>query len=71
MGINLDTDSIIPGGKYHNRRDYMGFPNLNKKLVYKPFQPLNISGFSHSDNTFERLKERDFLIHTPTTSFHI
>ena len=69
MGINLDTDSIIPGGKYHNRRDYMGFPNLNKKLVYKPFQPLNISGFSHSDNTFERLKERDFLIHTPYNKF--
>ena len=69
MGINLETDSIIPGGKYHNRRDYMGFPNLNKKLVYKPFQPLNISGFSHSDNTFERLKERDFLIHTPYNKF--
>ncbi len=69
MGINLETDSIIPGGKYHNRRDYMGFPNLNKNLVYKPFQPLNISGFSHSDNTFERLKERDFLIHTPYNKF--
>ena len=62
MGINLDTDSIIPGGKYHNRRDYMDFPDLDDKLVYTPFYPVNISDFSHSDNTFERLKERDFLI---------
>ena len=69
MGINLETDSIIPGGKYHNRRDYMDFPNLDDKLVYKPFSPLNISNFSHSDNTFNKLKERDFLIHTPYIKF--
>ncbi len=24
----VSTDSIIPGGRYHNRRDYMDFPNL-------------------------------------------
>ncbi|MDG1052341.1 MAG: polyphosphate kinase 1, partial [Flavobacteriaceae bacterium] len=69
MGINLETDSIIPGGKYHNRRDYMDFPNLDDKLVYKSFSPLNISNFSHSDNTFNKLKERDFLIHTPYIKF--
>lgn len=27
MGIN-SKDSLIPGGRYHNRRDYMDFPNL-------------------------------------------
>jgi len=27
-----DTDSIIPGGRYHNRRDYMKFP------LYAPYQ---------------------------------
>ena len=51
MGINNETDSIIPGGKYHNRRDYMDFPNLSDNLVYKPMQPLNVKDFSHSDNT--------------------
>ena len=25
------VDSIIPGGRYHNRRDYMNFPNLGRK----------------------------------------
>ena len=69
MGINNETDSIIHGGKYHNRRDYMDFPNLNNSLVYKPLIPLNVKGFSHSDNTFDRLKEKDFMIHTPYHKF--
>ena len=34
MGID-NTDSIIPGGRYHNRRDYMGFPSLGRTdLMY-------------------------------------
>ena len=69
MGINNETDSIIPGGKYHNRRDYMDFPNLHTDLVYKPIHPLNVKGFSHSDNTFDKLKEKDFMIHTPYHKF--
>ena len=69
MGINNETDSIIPGGKYHNRRDYMDFPNLHTDLVYNPMHPLNVKGFSHSDNTFDKLKEKDFMIHTPYHKF--
>ncbi|MDB9976496.1 polyphosphate kinase 1 [Flavobacteriaceae bacterium] len=69
MGINNETDSIIPGGKYHNRRDYMDFPNLHTDLVYEPMQHLNVKGFSHSDNTFDKLKEKDFMIHTPYHKF--
>ena len=25
-----NTDSVIPGGRYHNRRDYMSFPNFGR-----------------------------------------
>ncbi len=36
MGID-SSDSVIPGGRYHNRRDYMNFPNLGRyDLLYKP-----------------------------------
>ncbi len=27
-----DTDSVIPGGRYHNRRDYMSFPSLEEPI---------------------------------------
>jgi polyphosphate kinase len=29
------TDSIIPGGRYHNRRDYMGFSLGRLDLLQK------------------------------------
>ncbi len=69
MGINTETDSVIASRKYHNRRDYMAFPDIKTNLIYKSFSPLNIPDFSHSDNTFEKLKNRDFLIHTPYNKF--
>ena len=38
-----DTDSVIPGGRYHNRRDYMGFPSLGRTdLLYARIKPLSI-----------------------------
>ena len=58
MNINSDTDSIIPGGKYHNRRDYMNFPNLKTKLTYKKIIPLNIVDFNNNKSVFETLDKK-------------
>ena len=70
MQIDDETDSIIPGGKYHNRRDYMKFPSLNKiNLLYKPIKALNIKGFNLGENTFNKLNDRDFILHTPFQKF--
>ena len=33
INIDTETDSVIPGGKYHNRRDYIDLPSLNKKKL--------------------------------------
>ncbi len=39
LGV-ASTDSLIPGGRYHHRRDYMNFPSLKRKdLLYDPFPP--------------------------------
>jgi polyphosphate kinase len=70
MKIDDDTDSMIPGGKYHNRRDYMSFPSLNKRnLLYKPIKPLNINGFDLRDSMFETISKKDFLLHAPFHKF--
>src|SRR5690606_22600218 len=44
--MNIDSsDSIIPGGRYHNRRDYMSFPNLGRyDLLYRENPPLPVPG---------------------------
>src|SRR5690606_40415813 len=39
------TDSVIPGGRYHNRRDYMGFPSLGRQdLMYEKIVQLPVKG---------------------------
>jgi len=70
LKFDHDTDSIIPGGKYQNRRDYMSFPSMNKNnLSYKKFKPLDLKGFDLSKNIFDTLKKRDYLLHTPFHKF--
>ena len=46
--LNIDSrDSLIPGGKYHHRRDYMNFPSLDRPdLLYSKFSPLQIPNLS-------------------------
>lgn len=69
MGIEK-KDSVIPGGRYHFRRDYMDFPNLNRKnLLYDQQKPLPIKGISLNDNLFEKVAEKDFLQYTPYHTF--
>ncbi|MGI0106285.1 polyphosphate kinase 1 [Salinimicrobium sp. WS361] len=69
MGIDA-TDSIIPGGRYHNRRDYMNFPSLGgEELQYKSYEPLPIPGLILQGSLFKEIAKKDFLLHTPYQSF--
>lgn len=69
MGID-STDSIIPGGRYHNRRDYMNFPSLgNEELQYKSYEPLPVPGLVLQGSLFKEIAQKDYLLHTPYQSF--
>jgi polyphosphate kinase len=70
-GMHIDSsDSIIPGGRYHNRRDYMSFPNLGRyDLLYKENVPLPISGLSIEGSILEKIKKKDYLLYAPYQSF--
>ncbi|SHJ15494.1 polyphosphate kinase 1 [Algibacter luteus] len=69
MGIDT-TDSIIPGGRYHNRRDYMSFPSLGRTdLLYSKIEPLPIKGLSLKDSIFEAIAKKDYLLHAPYQTF--
>lgn len=64
------NDSIIPGGRYHNRRDYMAFPNLGRfDLLYKTNEPLPVCGLSLDGSILDKISKRDFLINAPYQSF--
>ncbi|WP_350289061.1 polyphosphate kinase 1 [uncultured Croceitalea sp.] len=61
-----ETDSVIPGGRYHNRRDYMGFPSLGRQdLLYDKITPLPVKGLGLEGSILERIAKKDYLIYTP------
>lgn len=69
MGID-STDSIIPGGRYHNRRDYMDFPNLGRQdLLYQSNVPLPVDGLSLEGSMLEKIAKKDYLVNAPYQSF--
>ena len=69
MGID-STDSIIPGGRYHNRRDYMGFPSLGRTdLMYDKIDPLPIKGLSLEESIFTNIAKKDYLLYAPYQTF--
>lgn len=69
MGID-STDSIIPGGRYHNRRDYMDFPSLGRAdLLYQPNIPLPVDGLSLEGSMLDKIAKKDFLVNAPYQSF--
>ena len=64
------SDSVIPGGRYHFRRDYMDFPSLGREdLLYEKQKPVAIKGVSLTDDLFKKVAQKDFLQHSPYHSF--
>jgi polyphosphate kinase len=69
MGIE-GSDGVIPGGRYHNRRDYMNFPNLGRfDLLYPPRIPLPVEGLSLDGSILNKIAQKDYLIYAPYQSF--
>lgn len=69
--MEIDSkDSIIPGGRYHNRRDYMDFPSLGRTdLLYDRIKPLPVKGLSLQESIFTSVAKKDYLVYTPYHTF--
>ncbi|OUW76740.1 MAG: polyphosphate kinase 1 [Flavobacteriaceae bacterium TMED212] len=64
------TDSLIPGGKYHQRRDYIDFPSLDRPdLLYSSFSPIPIPGLSLEENILDAIDQKDYLLYSPYQDF--
>lgn len=64
-------DNTIPGGRYHNARDFVNFPNVNgPALEYKPQPPLAHPALRGKHGVLGEVKGRDVLLHTPYHSFN-
>jgi polyphosphate kinase len=66
----VSNDSVIPGGRYHNRRDYMKFPSLGRHdLLYETKVPLLIKGLNFEGSLLAKIAKKDYLLHAPYQSF--
>ena len=63
-------DAIIKGGRYHNFKDFMGFPNVGiEKLSYPSLAPIPHHDIKKGGTFISTLKQKDILLHFPYHSF--
>ena len=63
-------DSMIAGGRYHNSKDFLAFPNPGgKSLEFKPFPRIDIPEIDDPASIFEVIRERDVLLCFPYHPF--
>lgn len=68
--LDLHSESLIPGNKYHNFKDFIDFPNVGEDyLEYKKIIPLPVKDLSIYKGMLELIKKRDYLINFPYQSF--
>ncbi len=66
-----EEDNLIAGGRYHNFKDFMNFPQLrNQTLLYKKQKPLQHPLLAASKSVFKVIKSRDVLLTYPYHTFH-
>lgn len=67
---NLSLDNLIPGGRYHNFKDFMSFPTLNlNHLNYSENNALDIPSFNQSNSIFTAITQSDKMVHFPYQKF--
>ncbi|MGR5179202.1 polyphosphate kinase 1 [Vibrio parahaemolyticus] len=69
LGIS-NYDSLIPGGRYHNFKDFIGFPNVGRDyLEHKSLPPMRCADFDGFHNLFDAIRARDILLYYPYHTF--
>ena len=70
LGITR-IDAIIPGGRYHNMKDFLSFPAIGRKSSQNPeLPPIASKALDGQRNYFAVLKEKDVLLHYPYHDFY-
>ena len=63
-------DTVIPGGRYHNFKDFMSFPNIGSDhLEYDPTPPVNHPLIKRNESLIKLIAKRDIMLHFPYQKF--
>jgi len=71
--LSLDNyDNLTSGGKYHNKRDFMKFPNLGRtELEFKKIKPFIPNLLNEFPDYFKVFSKENFLLCQPYHDFAI
>ncbi len=68
--LQLDSDNLIPGNRYHSFKDFITFPNVGRReLEYPKMEPLEVRQLVPGRSIFAQMAKRDYLINLPYQSF--
>jgi polyphosphate kinase len=68
--LKADKDSIIPGGRYHNFRDFIKFPDVNRPDLLNPRQSVTrIREIDEAKSMLNLIQKRDLLLSYPYQPF--
>jgi len=68
--MGLGGESLIPGNRYHNFKNFISFPNVGRhELEYDRNIPLPVDGLSFGKSLMEMVARKDYLISTPYQSY--
>jgi len=69
MGMKA-SENVIPGGKYHNFKDFMDFPDFgNPAHHHAPQPPVNHPQLEGVTHFFKHIMKQDELLHFPYQKF--
>jgi polyphosphate kinase len=63
-------DNLIPGGRYHNFKDFISFPNIgNQNLSFEKTPPIKHPELNNQKSIFSVVSKKDVLLSFPYQSF--
>lgn len=70
-GLKLKNfENIVPGGRYHNARDFMNFPDIgNSSLLYVKNNPLRHPDLPVNRSILDVIRKKDVMLCYPYHSF--
>lgn len=64
-------DTLMSGGRYHNSKDFMDFPNIGPKYLKYSELAATLPKIAKAKNIFESIREKDIGLYYPYHSFSV
>jgi polyphosphate kinase len=68
--LKMKNQNVVPGGRYHNFKDFINFPGMgDPRLQYPDNPPLNLNELDENISKFKILRKKDILLSYPYQSY--